>query len=464
MRPNRVPGYDRPMSATPLEQCLDKMRDAGIGQAAIENFRYYWQQCAAGATGLIREDTIRPLLDPTQLDDVEVSEADARAALQRTVMIKLNGGLGTSMGLDRSKTLLPVRDGHNFLDLIVAQVRHAREAFGARLPLIFMDSFRTREDTLAHLARYPDLPVPGLDLDFLQNAEPKILADGLGPVSWPADPTLEWCPPGHGDLYPALWGTGMLDALVDAGFRYASVANGDNLGAAPDARLAGWFAASGAPYAAEVCPRTLNDRKGGHLAVRIADGQLILRDTAQTAPEEMHFFTDEHRHPYFHANNLWLDLVTLRDTLRERNGVLGLPLIRNDKTVDPADPSTPAVIQLECAMGAAIEVFPGATAIAVGRDRFLPVKTTNELLLLRSDVFEPGVDGRLHSRVERIPEVDLDPKHYKLIDDFEALVTVVPSLREAESLRVRGAWRFDGPAVVEGTVDLADPGAPRAYR
>ena len=451
------------MSENALGQCLQKMRAAGISEAAIDNFGHYWQLCASGATGLIREDSIRPLLDPPQLDQVEVSEDAARAALQQTVMIKLNGGLGTSMGLDRAKTLLTVRDGKNFLDLIVDQVRYARKHYDARLPLVFMDSFRTTEDTLAHLAGHPDLAVDGLPLDFLQNAEPKILASDLSPVSWPADPTLEWCPPGHGDLYPALLGTGLLDALLDAGFRYASVANGDNLGAAPDARLAGWFAASGAPYAAEVCPRTVNDRKGGHLAIRIADDQLILRDTAQTAPEEMDFFTDEHRHPYFHANNLWLDLVQLRAILAERKGVLGLPLIRNEKTVDPADPSSPKVIQLESAMGAAIEVFPGATAIAVGRDRFLPVKTTNELLLLRSDVFDLGVDGRLQAQVARIPEVDLDPKHYRLIEDFDRLMSVVPSLRNAAALVVRGEWRFDTPVSVTGELELADAGEPRRY-
>lgn len=452
------------MSETALDQCLEKMHSAGISQAAIDNFSHYWRLCASGDTGLIREDTIRPLVDPTRLDDVEVSDESARSALQQTVIIKLNGGLGTSMGLDRAKTLLTVRDGRNFLDLIVDQVRYARERYAARLPLVLMNSFRTREDSLAHLARYPDLAVDGLPLDFLQNAEPKILADDLGPVSWPNDPTLEWCPPGHGDLYPALWGTGLLDALIEAGFRYASVANGDNLGAAPNPRLAGWFAASGAPYAAEVCPRTINDRKGGHLAVRTADEQLILRDTAQTAAEEMEFFTDEHRHPYFHANNLWLDLHQVRDSLSARHGVLGLPLIRNDKTVDPADPSSPKVIQLESAMGAAIEVFPGATAIAVGRDRFLPVKTTNELMLLRSDVFDLGPDGRLCAQVERIPQIDLDPTRYKLLDDFDRLVPVVPSLRRAESLVVQGEWHFDVPAEVVGEVRLADAGGPKRYR
>ena len=451
------------MTENALEECLHKMRAAGISQAAIDNFAHYWQLCASGATGLIREDSIRPLLDPQQLSQVEVSEDAARTALQQTVMIKLNGGLGTSMGLDSAKTLLTVRDGKNFLDLIVDQVRLARHKHDARLPLVFMDSFRTTDDTLAHLAGHPGLAVDGLPLDFLQNAEPKILATDLSPVSWPADPTLEWCPPGHGDLYPALLGTGLLDALLAAGFRYASVANGDNLGAAPDARLAGWFAASGAPYAAEICPRTVNDRKGGHLAIRVSDDQLILRDTAQTSPEEMDFFTDEHRHPYFHANNLWLDLARLREILAERKGVLGLPLIRNDKTVDPADSRSPKVVQLESAMGAAIEVFPGATAIAVGRDRFLPVKTTNELLLLRSDVFAIDEDGRLQSQVARIPEVDLDPRHYRLIEDFDRLMTVPPSLRDAESLVVKGEWHFDAPTVLVGKVALADAGEPRHY-
>jgi len=451
------------MNDNALEQCLHKMRAAGISQAAIDNFAHYWRLCASGDTGLIREQSIRPLLDPPQLAEVDVSQDAARAALQQTVMIKLNGGLGTSMGLDRAKTLLTVRDGKNFLDLIVDQVRYAREQYDARLPLVFMDSFRTTQDTLAHLAGHPGLAVDGLPLDFLQNAEPKILAGDLSPVSWPADPTLEWCPPGHGDLYPALLGTGLLDGLLESGFRYASVANGDNLGAAPDARLAGWFAGSGAPYAAEVCPRTINDRKGGHLAVRISDDQLILRDTAQTAPEEMDFFTDEHRHPYFHANNLWLDLAQLRAILTERNGVLGLPLIRNEKTVDPADPTSPKVIQLESAMGAAIEVFPGATAIAVGRDRFLPVKTTNELLLLRSDVFDLGADGRLQAQVARIPRVDLDPRHYRLIEDFDRLMAVVPSLRDAEALVVRGEWHFDDPVVVTGELELPDAGEPRGY-
>ena len=447
-----------------LDLAVAKMRAADVPQAAIDVFSHYYRQLEAGATGVIREDSIEPLGPEAADGGAPVDEAAARAAFAKTAIIKLNGGLGTSMGLDRAKTLLEARDGRTFLDVIVAQVRHARAAYGVRLPLLFMNSFRTRDDTLAYLDRYPDLAVAGLPLDFLQSAEPKLRADDLTPVSWPADPSLEWCPPGHGDLYPSLWGSGVLRALLDAGFRYASVANGDNLGAAPDAALAGWFAATGAPYAAEVCLRTPNDRKGGHLGVRKSDGRLILRDTAQTAPEEMDFFTDEHRHPYFHANNLWLDLEQVGAVLDERRGVLGLPLIRNEKTVDPSDPSSPAVIQLECAMGAAIEVFEGARAVAVGRDRFLPVKTTNELMLMRSDAYDFGADGRLRAQVSRLPRVSLDSRFYKLVGDFDARVRVVPSLREASSLVVDGDWLFDQPGRVVGDVHLEDRGVPSVFR
>jgi UTP--glucose-1-phosphate uridylyltransferase len=253
-----------------------------------------------------------------------------------------------------------------------------------------------------------------------------------------------------------------LDRLISMGYRYALVSNSDNLGAAPDATLAGWFAASGAPYAAEVCRRTAADRKGGHLAIRKADDRLILRDTAQTAEAEMDYFTDEHRHPYFHTNNLWFDLQALARILAERNAVLGLPLIKNVKTVDPADPESPEVIQIESAMGAAVEVFEGATAIGVGRERFLPVKTTNDLLLLRSDVYSTGDDGRMIKQEAPAPLVDLDPQYYKTIGAFEQRFPAgAPSLSGATRLEVRGDWTFEDGVVVVGDVALADAGEPQ---
>ncbi|MBA2551598.1 MAG: UTP--glucose-1-phosphate uridylyltransferase [Nocardioidaceae bacterium] len=449
------------MSADGLEQARRVMADGEMHPRAIAVFEHYYRELDSGATGMIAEADIEPLPQPTRLDDLEVEAAQTRDALARTAVIKLNGGLGTSMGMQRAKSLLPVRDDLTFLDMIVGQVRGVRAAHDVRLPLVFMNSFRTRDETLQALAVYPDLKVDGMALDFVQNREPKLRSDDLTPVRWPEDPTLEWCPPGHGDLYTALEVSGVLDALIGAGFRYATVSNSDNLGAAPDPRIVGWFAASGAPYAAEVCERTAADLKGGHLAVRKSDGRLVLRETAQTSPEDLAAFTDGDRHAYFHTNNLWFDLIAVRDTLREREGVLGLPLIRNLKTVDPGRPDSPEVVQIETAMGAAVEVFEGATALEVPRSRFLPVKTTNDLLLLRSDAYELGDDFTMRPVTEPVPLVDLDPTHYKRIGSFdERFPQGAPSLRAARSLTVRGDWTFGAGVRVVGDAELDDTGEP----
>ena len=449
------------MSENGLTAATRKMRDAGVATEAIDVFTHYYRELEAGATGLIPEESIEPLTDIDSIDDAEVSDEAAREALSRTVLIKLNGGLGTSMGLDKAKSLLPVRDGKTFLDLLIDQVRAARRRYDVTLPLIFMNSFRTRQDTLEALSAHPDVVVDGLPLDFLQNREPKLRADDLTPVSWPADPELEWCPPGHGDIYTALLASGVLDALLERGYRYAMTSNSDNLGAAPSAVIAGWFAASGAPYAPEMCRRTPADVKGGHLAVRKSDGRIILRDTAQTPSHQMHYFTDQYRHPFFHTNNLWFDLRALRQTLAERRGILGLPLIRNSKTVDPSDANSTPVLQMETAMGAAIEAFEGATAVEVPRSRFLPVKTTNDLLLVRSDVYELDEDGLLQMVPERACTVDLDSRYFKTISDFESrFPRGVPSIRQAESLTVEGEWTFGQGVVATGRARVGADGAP----
>ncbi|MDO5697514.1 MAG: UTP--glucose-1-phosphate uridylyltransferase [Dermatophilus congolensis] len=447
-----------------LTRATQKMRDAGVSPAAIGAFEYYFDQLASGHTGVVPEADITPLTDLPRLDDVAIDEQAAREAFAKTVIIKLNGGLGTSMGMTKAKTLLQVRDGLTFLDIIVEQVRAARAKYGVKLPLIFMNSFNTHDDTLEALAAHPDVAVDGLPLDFVQSQEPKLDSTTLEPVDWPADPNLEWCPPGHGDLYPSLLDTGILAQLIDAGYRYATVTNADNLGASPDARLAGWFASTGAPFAMEVCRRTDMDRKGGHLAIRKADERLILREVAQTPPDDMDDFADEDKHRFFNTNTLWLDLVALQERLADSGGAIGLPLIANRKTVDPKDGSSTKVIQIESAMGAAIEVFEGATAIQVPRSRFLPVKTTNELLLVRSDVYRRDEAGNLVRTAESTPSIRLDERYYKKIADFEARFPAgPPSLRDATSLVVEGDWTFEADVTVRGRTELFedDEGASR---
>jgi UTP--glucose-1-phosphate uridylyltransferase len=439
----------------------DKMVAAGVDEVAIETFAHYYRLLEHGETGMIPESTIDPV-DMESLADVEVADDTAAEAIRQTVVIKLNGGLGTSMGMDRAKSLLCVRRGLSFLDIIARQVLHLRKEYDAPIPMIFMNSFRTSSDTLAAVARYDELPVEGLPLEFLQNKEPKLLLKGLTPAAHPKDPDLEWCPPGHGDVYTALRGTGLLDRLIELGYRYVFVSNSDNLGAVPEARVAGWFASSGAPFAIECVRRTPSDRKGGHLARRKSDGRLVLRETAQTPKEDAASLADLDRHRFTSTNNVWFDLAAMKQALDVRQGILGLPLIRNVKHLDPADSSTPEVVQIETAMGAAIEVFEGAQLIEVGRDRFVPVKTTNDLLVLRSDVYDIGSDFVLDQVATDIPFVDLDDDFYKLVHEFDKRFPEgAPSMRKASSLKVEGDWTFGHGVQVVGEVDLDATSAQR---
>src|SRR6478609_5563587 len=411
------------MTGNGLESSRRLMTEGGVHPRAIAVFAHSYGVLASGETGLLAEPDLEPVASLPRLADLQTDPQTARAAMAATAVVKLNGGLGTSMGMDKAKSLLQVRPGKSFLDIIAEQILALRAQYGVGLPVVFMDSFRTSQDTLDALAAHPGLAIDGLPPDFLQNREPKLRSDDLTPVSWPADPTLEWCPPGHGDIYTALDASGLLKALLNKGYRYLFVSNADNLGARPDPALAAWFAGSGAPFAAEFCRRTAADRKGGHLARRKADGQLVLR-----------------------AND----------------GVLGLPIIRNVKTVDPADPTSPEVIQIETAMGAAIGVFEGAAAIEVPRSRFLPVKATSDLLVLRSDAYElvDGAQVRLAPSRTAAPLVDLD-KPYKLVGDFDARFTHgAPSLVDCEKLTVKGDWTFGRDVRAVGVASVPADGSP----
>jgi UTP--glucose-1-phosphate uridylyltransferase len=451
------PAADRPAADFAPFDAL--MRAEGLPDIAIRTFAHYYGQLAAGHTGLLPESELTPAADVADAEDLPARLADAgRRALGETVMLKLNGGLGTGMGLERAKSLLPIRDGLTFLDIIV------RQAHAAGVPLLLMNSFSTRADSLARLAGQP-LPDRGLPPDFLQHKVPKILAADLRPAVWPRDPDLAWCPPGHGDLYTALQTSGLLARLLAGGFRWAFVSNADNLGATIDPVILGHVVTSGAPLVMEVADRTAADRKGGHLARR-RDGQLVLRELAQCPPADEAAFQDTDRHRYFNTNTLWLDLRALDALLGQGGGIMRLPMIRNRKTLDPRDPTSPTVYQLETAMGAAIETFTGAAALRVPRARFAPIKHTSDLLNVRSDNFLLGDDHRVVPNPRRtLPAlvIDLDPAFYRFVDDLDRRFPGgPPSLVGCRALAIRGDVRFGRGVVLRGEVRLeAAPGTVR---
>jgi UTP--glucose-1-phosphate uridylyltransferase len=436
-----------------LSSFIAKMEAEGLPPLVIETFSYYYYKVIRGETGLVCDHDITPL-QPGEIEDfcnltdyVDVGK-DAR---RQAVWIVLNGGLGTSMGLTGTKSLLEVKAGKSFLEIIVRQAEKSAVQLG------LMNSFNTHEETRAAIAGMQSKIRP---LTFLQHKFPKILKKDLSPATWPQQPRLEWNPPGHGDVYTALFTSGMLPQLLKAGIIYAFISNCDNLGACLDESLLGYFAAHRFPFMMEVAEKTPTDRKGGHLA-RQKNGRLILREIAQCPQDEREAFDDIQRYRYFNTNNVWINLNALKDLFAEQK-LISLPLILNPKTLDPRDATSPPVYQIESAMGAAISLFEDTAAVKVPRTRFYPVKTCNDLVAVRSDCFVYAADETVRINPKRdskktadVVKVKLDPRYYGKIDDLDQRFCAgVPSLVECDSLTVKGDVKFEGNVVVKGSVTI----------
>merc|ERR1712117_793820 len=172
-------------------------------------------------------------------------------------------------------------------------------------------------------------------------------------------------------------------------------------------------------------------------------------------------FQDVTKYKFFNTNNLWVDLVALKEIFDKNGGAIPLPVMQNAKTVDPRDKKSLPVLQLETAMGAAISCFEGATAVVIPRERFAPVKTTNDLLALRSDAYVVTPDFRIVLSPERKgvpPNIKLDGR-YKFVDAMEKLIPEgAPSLIACQNLAVEGEVVFAKGVVFKGKVVVKNGG------
>jgi UTP--glucose-1-phosphate uridylyltransferase len=449
----------RPPEATPhLAEFTAKMAQAGLKPLVIDTFAHYYRLLVTGDTGLILDADILPIQSgeiPT-VSELSGYTQTGRRVLDQTVRIVLNGGLGTSMGLLGPKSLLKVKQGLSFLEIILRQTELSR----SRLAL--MNSFNTHAMTLAEVTKLEPSQPP---LFFLQHKFPKILQGELKPVSWPPNPELEWNPPGHGDVYAALFASGMLQRLLKEGVRYAFICNSDNLGACIEESLLGYFADKRFPFMMEVAEKTPADIKGGHLA-RHQNGRLILREAAQCPKDEIAAFLDIRRYRFFNTNNIWVNLEYLNNLI-VRQRIVELPMIVNPKTVDPRNEKSPSVYQIETAMGSGISLFEGAAAVNVPRARFLPVKTCNDLLAVRSDCFvyseREGLKlnpARQSAGKTEAIKIKLNPKYYGRFDLLEERFKEgEPSLVECDALSINGDVRFESGVVIRGSVTITHTGA-----
>lgn len=432
----------------------ETMNTAGLSDSFIADFIQKVDAVRNGETGMVRWEEVGdldPNADEISLEEIHSSYPLDRALLSKLVVIKLNGGLGTSMGLDKAKSLIPIKGTLSFLSVMSKQIEFLRTKFGIEVPLLFMDSYNTQEDS------QKELKLNGfkqtLRSSFLQHKVPRLDAKTYAPIQSKVEKD-NWCPPGHGDIYFTMMEEGILDELLNKGFEIAFLSNGDNLGATVDPQIVSYLLKENIHFAMEMTPKTLADKKGGAIYRKLVGGKMTqyeLLETAQVPKEYEHEFSGLGKFRTFSTNNLWINLRALKERFNQGN--FSLSLIVNPKQVDGKD-----IIQLETAMGSAVGNFSKFKGIIIPRDRFAPVKKTEDYLIRRSDAYVLNEDFSLTMAKERKEKglgevlVSLDEKHYKKIQQFDALFVSLPSLLYCEELVVEGEVLFDVPVTIKGKV------------
>lgn len=377
--------------------------------------------------------------------------AEIRKILDKLVVLKLNGGLGTTMGCTGPKSVIEVRNGLTFLDLIVIQIETLNAKYGCNVPLLLMNSFNTHEDTQKIVEKYADSKI---DIHtFNQSQFPRLVVEDFMPLPSKGISGKDgWYPPGHGDVFPALLNSGKLDALLAQGKEYVFVANSDNLGAIVDIKILNHLIQNKNEYCMEVTPKTLADVKGGTLISY--EGKVQLLEIAQVPDEHVNEFKSIEKFKIFNTNNLWVNLNAIKRLVQA--DALKMEIIPNPKEVEGIK-----VLQLETAAGAAIKFFDRAIGSNVPRSRFLPVKATSDLLLVQSDLYTLS-DGLVTRNTARKnpanPSIELGPE-FKKVANFLSRFKSIPSIVELDSLKVAGDVWFGLGITLKGKVTItAKPG------
>ncbi|KAJ5757168.1 uncharacterized protein N7511_007350 [Penicillium nucicola] len=402
-------------------------------EAEMDNFfalfRRFLNDKAKG--NAVNWDKIAPP-QPSQVVGYDDLGAEASVEfLNKLAVVKLNGGLGTSMGCVGPKSVIEVREGMSFLDLSVRQIEHLNRTFNVNVPFVLMNSFNTDQDTQSIIKKYEGHNVD--IITFNQSRYPRLV------------------PPGHGDVFESLYNSGTLDKLIERGIEYIFLSNADNLGAVVDLRILQHMVDSQAEYVMELTDKTKADVKGG--TIIDSDGMVRLLEIAQVPKEHVNEFKSIKKFKYFNTNNIWMNVKAIKRVVEENE--LEMEIIANEKSI-PADKkgeADQAIYQLETAVGAAIRHFKNAHGVNVPRRRFLPVKTCSDLMVVKSDLYrlEHGQLVMDPNRFGGVPVIKLG-SDFKKVSDFQKRIASIPRIVELDHLTVTGPVNLGRNVTLKGTV------------
>lgn len=404
-----------------------------------EFYKLYERYLKSKPNKIVWENIKAPKDRIIHYNDIGNQSKDSYKLLDKLAVLKLNGGLGTTMGCVGPKSAISVRDGKNFIDLVAKQLKFIKKGYNIEVPLVLMNSFNTEKMTSNLIFRHDNI------LTFNQSRYPRISSDTLLPLA-DQESASSYYPPGHGDIFYSLQQSGMLDKLLSEGKEYLFISNIDNLAATVDLKLLEHFHNEGLEFLMEVTDKTRADIKGGTLIEY--DGSLRLLEIAQVPSSKKSEFTSVRKFKIFNTNSVWINLRALKEKLFY--GTFDLDIIENKKVAN-----NEPVIQLETAIGSAIRFFDKSCGVVVPRSRFLPVKTCSDLFLVESNLFIEK-NGALMLNPLRapptVPTVKLLGSNFAKIDSYENSFKGIPDVLELDSLTISGNVTIGKNVSLKGTV------------
>ena len=399
-------------------------------------------------------------IEPLQIENSIKSEelpkpnrGELITLLKKLVILKINGGLGTTMGCTGPKSIIEVRNGKTFLDLIVQQIKSIYNEYGVKVPLLLMNSFNTDSDTKQILKKYEN-DEACVFYTFCQHKFPRIYENTLLPVPKELNgEKSEWYPPGHGDFLQSFVDSDCLEKLKKDGREIIFSSNVDNLGGVPDLSILKYVYDNGLEYVLEETPKTMNDIKGGTLIKY--DGKYRMLETAQVPKEHFNEFCDVSKFKVFNCNNIWMRIDSVERVIKNETLLQNMDIIVNRKVDNHGN----KVIQLETAIGCAVAAFEKTCAIIVPRNRFLPVKACNDLLRIQSNMYGLTNKGFFVDGAQSLNEYNDPPiinlsKEYQHVGEYLKRMKVIPDLAKIHKLNVEGDIVFGENVHLIGDVEL----------
>ncbi|XP_043815141.1 UTP--glucose-1-phosphate uridylyltransferase isoform X2 [Manihot esculenta] len=365
-------------------------------------------------------------LTPAPNDIVEIKQL-----LDKLVVVKFNGSLGTSLGFSGPKSAIEVRNGLTSLDLIVNQVESLNSKYGCHVPLVLMNATKTHDDTLKVLGKYSKSSV---------DIHPFIL-ESLGEhnsneKSYASD---------DASAFLSLMKSGTLDVLLSQGKEYAHVISSDNYAAALDPNVLNHLIQNKIEYCMEVTPtastymrNSMANQRQGRFQVQCHLNLMVLYPCRCDHLREIMQNPSKHlmeEFKFIDTRSLWVNLKAIK------------------RLVD-----TNALKMENLSIS---KLFDQAVGIIVPQSRFVPLNATSDLLLLQSDLYSSS-EGTLVWNAARDnpinPSIELGPEFEK-VSDYLSRFKSIPSITGLDGLKVIGDVWFGAGVTLKGRVSIvAKPG------